>query len=236
MAYIPERREAAACVSTLVQHHAATERGVKEKNFICLFAYSSLLSSLLFLSAILAVAPSYAAPIISVDVDPTMPGIQSSIDVFEGAVFDAWVMISGVEAVAPLNAFEIALSYGGTVLGAQSAVDGGFLLAPSLVLSSDLAAPDVNFAVTTLLPTGAVGDGVLAAVTFEALMAGTALLELTQVDLSAPFGVPIAVGAIADAGVNVQQAPVPGTIVLMLAGVAALSSFRQHARRFGSCG
>ncbi|QQO54162.1 MAG: hypothetical protein N838_13220 [Thiohalocapsa sp. PB-PSB1] len=151
-------------------------------------------------------------------------------------MFDAWVVISGVDAVAPLNAFEFALSYGGTVLGAQSVVDGGFLLAPSIVLQDDLTVPDVNFAVSTLLPTGAVGDGVLAAITLEALMAGTASLELTQVDLSAPFGVPIAVGGIADAEVNVQQASTPGTIVLMLAGVAALSTVRRPERRFGSRG
>jgi hypothetical protein len=81
MAHNPELREAAAYVSTLVHDHAAMERDVRDKSFLGAFASSSLLTFLLFLSAVFVAVPSYAAPIVSVDVDPSTPGIQTTIDV-----------------------------------------------------------------------------------------------------------------------------------------------------------
>jgi hypothetical protein len=195
-------------------------------------------SSLLLLRSMLAVlvllagnglGPSWseAAPIVSVDLDSATPGIQPNLEVDAGALIDAAVVIGGVDAIAPLNAFQIALSFDDAVLRAQAVDNGGFLLEPTIVVS-DLTAPGVNIAVSSLLPTGAVGEGLLAQVTFQALSAGTALLALTQVDLSAPFGIPIAVGAIAGAQLTVREVPAPGALVLTALGLGVLASMRRR--------
>jgi hypothetical protein len=170
---------------------------------------------------------SEAAPIISVDLDAATPGIQSNLEGDTGALIDAAVAINTVDAVAPLNAFDFDLTYDGQ-LAAQALANGDFLLSPTVVVISDVIPPDVNLAVSTLLPTGAVGDGVLAEVTFQALSAGVALLELSRVALAAPFGIPIAVGAINNAEVAVRQAPAPASVLLISVGLGALASIRRH--------
>ncbi len=170
---------------------------------------------------------------IAVDVDPSTPGIQSSnlFPVFVNDTVTVDIVASDIVPGAPLNAFEFDLDFGAAVLTATNVGDGGFLLAPVLGIENDVVAPDVNFAEATLLPTGAVGTGVLASVTFNAVGVGVSQLELNEVIFSAPFGVPIHIDAINDGSLTVTQdggppIPEPGTILLFGTGLAGLTAWR----------
>ncbi len=174
-----------------------------------------------------------ALPIISVDMDPTTAGIQSSLIVTPTTTFDVDVIITGVDATSPLNGFEFDLDFDSAVLSATSVVDGGFLLAPAIVLQNDVTPPDVMFAAVTLLPAGAVGSGILASITFDAIGIGSSVLDLNDAILAAPFGIPIPLDGINDGTINVAAASVPEpTAGLLLAlGLIALLACSRRRRR-----
>ena len=109
-----------------------------------------------------------AGPIVSVDMDPSTPGVQSTLTVTDGTSFTVDAFILGVEAAALLNAFEFDLSFDSSLLNATSVFGGGFLVAPASTVESDLLSPDVNFAAVTLGFAGALGSGILANITFIA--------------------------------------------------------------------
>jgi hypothetical protein len=110
-----------------------------------------------------------AAPIVAVDTDPGTPGIQSSSELFGVASFSVDIVISGVDAGAPLNGFEFDVHFDPSLLLAVSVLDGGFLLDPIFVVQNDIGSMSVEFAEVTLLPAGASGSGVLATIVFEVI-------------------------------------------------------------------
>lgn len=189
--------------------------------------------SCLLAAALAVISPGLAkaVPIVSVDTDPSTAGVQTSLEVNPGDMFSVDIVISGVEASSTLNAFELDLGFDPAILMATGVVDGGFLLAPSIVVQIDLTPPEVMFAEATLLPIGAVGSGVLASIGFTALTAGVSLLGLNDVVLSAPFGVPIAVDAVNDGSVTVRSAQEPSTVALFVVGLLTLAGIRRRDRR-----
>jgi hypothetical protein len=170
---------------------------------------------------------------VSVDADPTTAGIQSMFTVSQGNSFNVDVVVTGVEAAALLNAFEFALDFEGSALTAASVASGGFLLPPTLPFST-IGSSSVAFAEATLLANGALGDGVLASISFNAIAPGFSLLDLKNVILSEPFGIFISTGGITDAEITVVEAPVPspGVLALVLSGFVALTITRRRWIRF----
>jgi hypothetical protein len=154
--------------------------------------------------AILVAPAAFALPTVSVG---------SPVSVEAGSSFSVDILISGVEAGSPLNAFEFDLLFDGSVLSATSVSDGGFLLAPVFQLQNSVGAVRVEFAEVTLLPSGASGAGVLATIGFDALLPGVSVLDLTNVVLSAPFGIQIATAAVLDGSVSVLTPGTPGSVV-----------------------
>ena len=159
-----------------------------------------------------------AVPIISVDMDPTTPGIQSSLTVTPTTTFDVDVVITGVDAPG-LNGFEFDLDFDSAILSAMSVVDGGFHLAPVFVVQDIVGLSAVEFAAVTLGPLGAVGSGILASITFDAIGIGSSLLALNNVILAAPFAVEIALGGINDGTIHVASVPEPAAGLLLALGL-----------------
>ena len=74
--------------------------------------FQKLLAALIGTSILaLASAGALAAPIVSVDADPGTAGIQSSVTVLQGTSFQVDIVISGVDAAMPLNAFDFDLFF-----------------------------------------------------------------------------------------------------------------------------
>lgn len=183
--------------------------------------------------AILWTAAAQAAPILEIDTDPGAPGVQADSEFGLPVAFTVDILVSGVEPASPLNAFEFDLFFDPLLLTPTAVIGGGFLMAPTLVIQQSLGALAVEFAEATLGSGGAVGDGVIASVTFAAIAPGVSVLGLDAVVLSAPFGVPIAVGGLADATVTVV--PEPRTLSLFSLGLAAFGGRRWQGSRRGGC-
>lgn len=173
------------------------------------------------LAGLIASVSASAIPVVSVDADPATSGIQAFAAVPGGVAFDIDVVVTGVEASAPLNAFEFDLMFNSLILDALSVADGGFLLDPVFILQEEVGMVSVEFAEATLAPVGASGDGVLAKITFDPISLGTSDLDLENVLLSEPFGIPIPAGTPEDGEILVT--PEPSTASLVGLGVLALS-------------
>lgn len=190
----------------------------------------------LFPAALLFTASTVlASPVVSVDVDPSTAGIQSVLDVQNGDSFFVDIVISGVEASEPLNGFQFNLGFDPAVLTAISITDGGFLLEPVFPVfeSIDNGAGDVLFALVTLGPVGASGDGILASLGFSASAAGTSILDLNNVLLSAPFGAPVQVEQVDDGNVNVAVdgfVSEPHTMAVLALGLVGLAAFGRRRK------
>jgi hypothetical protein len=161
-----------------------------------------------------------------VDLDPLAAGVQSTRSVALDAVLTVHVVIAGVDAGSPLNGFELDLGVDPTRLAALGASLGDFLPLPRLLIESDVTPPDVNVAAVSIGPVGGAGDGVLAVVTLRADAPGAALLALDDVVLSAPFGVPIGVGALQAATLTVV--PEAGSAACLALGAALLGCRRRR--------
>ena len=171
-----------------------------------------------------------AVPVVAIDVDPSTPGTQTELAVEVNDVFDVDLVITGVEDPG-LNGFQLDLLFDPAVLQLLSADDGDFLPAPvSIANDIDNVAGSLLFSSLTPSPIGVSGDGVLATLAFQALAGGTSLLELDDVQLSAPFGVAIPLGGIEEARVLVQSAVPEPTVLSLFAAALMLTAF---ARRRG---
>lgn len=195
-----------------------------------------LIFSIIFgLAVLFRVSTASALAIISMDLDPSIVGIQSTLTVDPGDTFGVDVVVEGigtVSPVGPLQSFEFDVDFDSNILSAISVVDGGFLTAPVFVFESDIIAPDVNFDEVTFGLSTASGSGVLASITFDAIAAGTSILDLNDVILKLPFppggNIPV---SISDGTLTVT--PEPTTMLLLGTGLAGLAVWQR--RRFKGC-
>jgi|GEM_PF-3288631 len=160
-------------------------------------------------------SPALAIPTVSI----------GDYEVVVGETFTVDVLISGIEATQPLNAFEFDIDYDPAILTAISIADAGFLPSPlglpPLVVESDINPPDVNYALATIGWGGGVGSGTLAAIVFQGIALGTSGLDLNDVILSAPGGVQITPISIEDGSASVV--PEPATLFLLSSGLLSLA-------------
>ncbi len=185
-----------------------------------------------------------AAPILAVDVDIATAGIQSTTTVAPGSVFSVDIVIAGVEVGGSLNGFEFDLDFAASVLSATSVLDGGFLLPVRFPIEADLAGSDVNFAEVTLGSSGAVGGGVLARVTFQALGVGTSFLNLNDLILTSVVrpGVVVTLPIVGITNASVLVAddagpviPEPTAALLFASGGVTLAAAIRQRRRTTTC-
>jgi hypothetical protein len=196
----------------------------------CAIALGACLAAI---GVLLAAVPVQALPIVAIDVDPVSPGIQNTTTLAIGATLEASIVVLGVEAAEPLNAFELDVDFASAVLAALLADQvGSFLVAPVSQFENTIGVSEVELAALTLGPGAAFGDGLLAVVSFQALAPGSTAVALGDVVLSQPFGVPIA-GVVLE-GAVVTVVPEPGTGVLVFLGAVLLASHRRDVRRLGA--
>lgn len=183
---------------------------------------------------------STAAPILSIDANSLVGGIQTSLITNVGENFTVDINITGVEIFSPLNAFEFDLDFNSTVLVATNIVSGNFLpfgfgIFPPLIVESDIAAPDVNYAEAVIGSAALAGSGILVSITFDVIGAGLSNLILNDIILSAPFGVAISLGGITDATItannnttSVVSAPPPFLLLAIGLGFIGLFARKQQ--------
>lgn len=182
---------------------------------------------------------SVAAPIVSVDMDPTTAGIQSSLTVQQGSSFSVDIFISGVEATAPLNGFELMLTDSAGLATAQNRTLGPFLPAPPAAILPPIELPfspgsDVLIGGNAIGLVGGIGSGVLATVDFIANSAGTTSLALSSVQLTAVLGLPILGATAEDGSLTIESGPSqlpapPALALLLLGGLATWVAARRRS-------
>lgn len=163
-----------------------------------------------------------AAPLLSIDADPAAPGVQSVRRVLLGSSIGVDIVVSGIDALQPLQAFEFDLAFDGSVLTALQATPGDFLLPPIFVGRNAIGLASVGLTLASFGVGGALGGGVLAHVEFMAAAEGTGFVGLQNVLLSAPFG--DAIGGVTLAGGTVTVVPEPGSLLLLGLGIAGLNA------------
>jgi len=161
---------------------------------------------------------------VSVDVAPDRPGVQSTLTVPPGASVAVDLVASGLTEEAPLNGFELDLLFDASVLEVLGVEEGGFLAPPVFTLQEVLGSGRVELAAVSLGPVGVSGAGLLATVHFAARSGGVSALGLERTLLAAPFGEAIAIGALEGAGVRVGavEAPIPEPSAGLVFGLGAL--------------
>ena len=171
--------------------------------------------------AILSSTRAEAIPMLAVDVDPGTPGVQSFAQISLGGTLQIDLVIQDVEAAAPLNAFELDVVFDPTGLAGVGVSLGTFLTAPTLAIEETATASSLLLAATTIGSAAASGNGILGTGEIDTLAIGTFLIDLDNVILAQPFGVPI--GSFDLSGASVQVVPEPSTILLVAFGLAILA-------------
>lgn len=174
----------------------------------------------------------HAIPMLEIDVDTSMAGVQTNRIVAVGAVFDVEIRITGV---TNLFAYDIGIQHNDSVLDATGVTEGPFLASngdPTFFLGDDSSNP-VN-ALSTLI--GIVpevsGDGVLFTIQYSALASGLSPLVFLVADLSdgqlpEPNSIEVATNT---STIRVQSVPLPSTLVLLSAGLAVIVGWRRRDR------
>lgn len=184
---------------------------------------SALLSAALLWVGLALPGAATALPILSVDADPALPGVQSERAVALGAFFDVAIFVEAVDSDHPLHAFELTLAHG-TSLDGPVVTLGDFLGVDALLILAAPSSAGFEIAATRLGPEGRNGAGVLAIVRFSAGALGSSPLDLNDVVLSEPFGLPLATESIR--GASIRVVPEVETGVLLLTGLVALARRR----------
>lgn len=172
-------------------------------------------------------AAAAALPILSVDTNPSLAGVQATRTVARGDSFEVAIWIEAVDAANPLHAFELVLTHGATIAVSSVAL-GNFLGIEALVVHDEILPGAAELAATRVGPLGSDGAGVLVRADFAAIELGTSALALEAVLLSEPFGVPLAVAALH--GAQIHVVPESATASFLVGGLVALVASR-HAMR-----
>ena len=178
-----------------------------------------------------------AAPIVSVDLDPSTPGIQSTRTVQQGDLFDIDIFISGVDPtpLGGLQVFQLQLDADPNLVSATAASAGSFFPLP-LPPTSNIAGASIFILSGNLGVPAPIGDGVLAHTSWTADAAGTISFSLSNLLLIAPPDSPIAVGGINTATLTIESGPSqlsapPALALLLLGGLTTWVAARRHTNK-----
>jgi hypothetical protein len=190
----------------------------------------SLLGTLL---AVLA-APLAAAPILSIDMDPAAPGIQSTLKVFRGSDFTIDVVLDTDGESLNYIGFDLFPTGGSTgpltatELRVNEGLFGSGISQTEVFLSTlDNGAGEIGVAVgMSLLGIPINGGGLfISSIDFVASTPGRFLLDLNDVVLRDFLG-EVASEPPTDGSVDVLSVPVPAVAILLAAGFPLLLCMR----------
>ena len=68
-----------------------------------------------------------AAPIVALDLDPSSPGIQTTLSTNEGDIFTIDIVVDNLAVNELLRGFELDVDFDNTLFNPIDVVDGGFL-------------------------------------------------------------------------------------------------------------
>ena len=161
---------------------------------------------------------AFAAPVIAVDTNPGLLGIQTFREIYVGETATMDVVVLGLPSSEPLAAFQFDIAFDPLILRPLNVISYNSLPAPTL--SSSSLAPEVSFVETSLSPFGPFpfGNLRLASVTFQGIGNGLSTLDLNDTVLSDEFGFAI-VHDTADASLKV---PEPSSTILISLGLVIL--------------
>ncbi len=186
------------------------------------------LAAQVLVSTLLA-APVWGMPVLSLDLDPSTAGIQSSLELAVGATFAVDLVLSDL-AGEQVQAYQAALGFDASILEALGAGDGG-LLPPTVVeLEESVELGGIRFAVVSTDPAGTSSNGVLASFELRAIGEGTTSLELADALLVAPFGIPLPIADVRG-GTVTAVVPEPGAVMLFAAGFLVFGVRRRTLAR-----
>jgi hypothetical protein len=183
------------------------------------------------LCAVFLPSVATALPLVALDLDPATEGIQTFGQVSVGEPIPFEVVIQGVEAEEPLNAFSLEIGFNSSIVAGAFISLGSFLVTPTHVIEESASADTLLLSAATLGSAGASGDGVLAVGSLDAVAVGASAIALRNVVLTQPFGVPIDSFDIQNAVLEVV--PEPSTGLLLGGGLAAIALRVARRRRGG---
>jgi len=191
-----------------------------------------LTALLLLLFCGLALAgPVFAEPVVAIDVDPSVEGMQIEIEVIEGdaVAIDIWVL--GIDTSEPLHAFELDLIFDDFVLTAQIIEEGDFLGDEIVTVVEEIGGDTVIIAYARIGEEGSEGSGIVASVIFMADGVGSSMLQFDSVILTTlDDGTVLEIAPFGTEGATIIV-PEPGAVRLGLAAMAVVGCLGWHRRR-----
>jgi hypothetical protein len=155
-----------------------------------------------------------------------VPGgtVDATAVVTRGNTFSVDVLASGA---ADLAGFQFDLTFDPAILSPAGIVSGGVFDPDTFGIAGSFGSGTLSFAEITLgsgldIP----ADTLIATVSFSALAVGNTALALSDVILSDSLAAEIGPLTLTGATVNVAAAPLPGTALLLGAGLLALARRR----------
>jgi general secretion pathway protein D len=176
------------------------------------------LSTLLGAALLLAAG---ALPAATVKLDAVPGGtVDAAAVVASGSTFAVDILVSGA---ADLAGFQFDLTFDPAILAATGIVSGGVFDPDTFEIATSIGSGTLSFAEITLgSGLNLLADTLIATVGFAALATGNTALALGNVILSDSLGIETGPLTLAGAAVDVAAAPLPGTALLLGAGLVAL--------------
>ena len=166
-----------------------------------------------------------ALPAATVKVDAVPGGtVNAAAVVARGSSFAVDILVSGA---ADLAGFQFDLTFDPAILAATGIVSGGVFDPDTFGIASSLGSGTLSFAEITLgSGVNILADTLIATLRFSALNAGNTALSLGNVILSDGLAAEIGPLTLTGATVGVAAAPLPGTALLLGAGLLTLARRR----------
>ena len=185
----------------------------------------NLAASAVLLLFLVTTAPALADPIL------TLSPSTSTVDV--GDTFTVSLVISGAVGV---YGWQVDVSFGNTQINVLSTSKGTFLTTGAIhpptffvggTLNNGVGLVDNMAETRTGVDVGATGAGLLATLTFQAVGPGVASLTIGNVVLSNASAQALTVGSLSGTTVTVNSIPEPGTLMLLISGLAGLAGLER---------
>ncbi|MGH0029256.1 MAG: PEP-CTERM sorting domain-containing protein [Myxococcota bacterium] len=182
--------------------------------------------ALLALCSCLALAtPAAGVGIAALDLDPTIAGVQDTLDVTVGKAFQLDLVLSGFTP-GQIQSYQAAVAFDPLSVLGVSASGGDVLPPPVFLLDLDVQADQILIAELGLGGPGT-GNGVLASFQLVATAEGASDISISQVLLSGAFGDPIAVGSLRGGSIT-AAIPEPGSALLFAVGATVVGRLRRR--------